>query len=177
MYVALFSSVLATLISMVSLSYLAFSGHDRKQPRTLSELVAAQDHLLRRFRNILWLCGTLFAVAMYGYAIPHSAYSVWLFGAWTLVYLGDIFAGSIPAKGATRHLHELCAQLMAVGMVGTAFVFWLSLTGVPSIIELGIACVMLMLAVATFINPRRFIFYELPFLYLSHISIVVALVV
>jgi hypothetical protein len=171
--VAVFSSVLATLISVIALSHLALSGHDRKKPRTLSELVAIQDRLLRRFRNILWLCGTLFSVAMYGYAISVSPYPVWLFIAWTAVYLGDVLTGIVPARGTTRGLHEIFAQLMAIGMIGTACIFCLSLDGVGSIIEFSIFGTMLLLASATFVDTRRFIFYELPFLYLSHISIIV----
>lgn len=171
---AFYISVFATVISAVSLSTIAYREHDRTQPRTLSELVAAQDHLLHRFRNILFLCGTLFAVPMYGYIIPHSAYSVWLFVAWTMGYIGNLLAGFVPARGATQRFHELCAQLMAAGMIGLGYLFWLGLSGSYATIELGFAIGMSVCAVGTIVDRPRFLYYELPFLYLSHLSIVVA---
>ncbi len=170
---SLYISVFATFVSITSLTGVALSEHDKNQPRTLSELAAAQDHLLRRFRNILWLCGTLFSVAMYCFIIPKSSYSLWLFVAWTAVYAGNLLAGTLPAKGTTRRKHELSAKLMALGMLATAFIFWLDSS---SSIQLAITIAMACLGSATLFDTKRFIFYELPFLYLSHVSIIIAVI-
>ena len=167
----LYISMFATATSVAGLTRIAFHTYDKKQPHTLSELATAQDYLLRRFRTILWFCGTLFSVAMYGSIIPASGYSAWLFAAWTAVYGGNLLAGTLPAKGATKRSHELSAQLMAVGMLAVAFIFWLDS---HSAIQLAITIAMTLLGFATFLDTKRFIFYELPFLYLSHISIIVA---
>jgi hypothetical protein len=59
-------------------------------------------------------------------------------------------------------------------MMATAVLFVLNFHGVTSAIELGIASIMAMLGILTFVDRKRFIFYELPFIYLSHISILVA---
>ena len=174
MHWAVLVSLLATGISMVGLTYLAYKEHDRNQPRTLSELAAAQDRLLRRFRIILWLCGTLFAVAMYGYVIPKSMLPVLVFIAWSIVIVGEFLVSFLPAKGKTRRAHEVSAQCMAFGMGATAFLFLFDLTGAYLVIGVSIALIMALLAAATFIDPRRFILYELLFLYLSHASIVLA---
>lgn len=165
-------SLLATTISITGLTLIAYREHDHEQPRTLSELAAAQDHLLRRFRIILWVCGTLFAIVMYGYVVPHSTLPPLIFIAWTMVIVGELLVSFLPAREKTRRSHEISAQCMALGMGASAFLFLANLSGVYLAIELGIAFSMGLLAVATFIDPRRFIFYELLFLYLSHTSIV-----
>lgn len=172
MHWAVLISLLATVISVVGLTFLAYKEHDRNRPRTLSELASAQDHLLRRFRIILWLCGTLFAVVMYGYMIPNSLLSVLLFIAWSIVIIGEFLVSFLPAKERTRRAHEISARCMAFGMATTAFLFLADLTGAYWVIEASIAFSMALLAAATFIDPRRFILYELLFLYLSHASIV-----
>lgn len=65
-----YAAFLATLVSIVGLSRMAIKEHDKLQPRTLSELAAAQEPLLNHFRKILWVCGTLFAITVYGYLVP-----------------------------------------------------------------------------------------------------------
>lgn len=172
MHWAVLVSLLATIISIATLTFLAYKEHDRNRPRTLSELAAAQDHLLRRFRIILWLCGTLFAVVMYGYVIPKSALPMPLFIAWSIVIIGEFLVSFLPAKEKTQHAHEISAQCMAFGMAAAALVFLADLTGAYWVIGVSIAFSMALLAAATFVDPRRFIFYELLFLYLSHASIV-----
>jgi len=166
-------SLLATIISITGLTLIAYQEHDHEQPRTLSELAAAQDHLLRRFRIILWVCGTLFAIVMYGYVVPHSTLPPLVFIAWTMVIVGELLVSFLPAREKTRRSHEISAQCMALGMGTSAFLFLADLRGAYLVMGMSIAFAMALLAGATMLNPRRFIFYELPFLYLSHASIVV----
>ncbi len=166
-------AIVATLISMVRLTQIAHKHHNRLQPRTLSELAAAQDRLLGYFRTTLIICGTLFA-AVYGFVAPHLGYWLALTVAWATVIVGNMLAAFIPARDSTRRLHETCAQLMAAGMIALSYVFWLSLPAPYAHIELCIAIVASVLAVGTILDRPRFIWYELPFIYLSHISIVIA---
>lgn len=169
-----YAAFLATALSVVSLSWIAVKEYSRHQPRTLSELVAAQEHLLRRFRLTLVVCGTLFAVTVYGYLVPRINDSVLLLATWTLTYLGNLLAAALPARARTAKHHYFSAQAMAVGMLLTAFVFTSNLSGVYSEIELYISVAMSLLGIMTFVDKSRFIIYELLFIFLSHVSILVA---
>lgn len=171
---AFFISLVATLISVTSLTRIAYLEHDRMQPRTLSELAAAEDHLLRRFRNILLLCGTLFAIAMYAFIVPKVSSAIWVFVAWTASYTSNMLLAVIPARGKTQWVHTVIARIMGGGMLALAYLFWQHLPTPYATLELPITIAMSALALMTIIDVRRFVFYELPFLYLSHISIVIA---
>jgi hypothetical protein len=63
---------------------------------------------------------------------------------------------------------------MAVGMVLMAYAFAISLTGVYSEIEVYISVAMSLLGIMTFVDKSRFIIYELAFIFMSHVSILVA---
>lgn len=170
--IGLAAAVLATVISVVALSRLAYVWHDTRAPRSLSELAAAQDRLLGHFRNVLWVCGTLFAVAIYGAIAPRLVYGFWLGLAWTVTYLGDVLLAVVPARGKTMRIHMMYGHAMAVGMWAMALLFCLGFTGGLKIAALCVLAAMTLSAVLTVADKPRYIFYELAFLYLSHISIV-----
>lgn len=174
--IGLIAASFGTLISMTALSRIAYVWHDRDRPRALSELAAAEDTLLVHFRNVLWACGTLFAVAVYGAIVPDFAYPGWLFVAWTVTYAGDVLLAAIPARDDTFRFHIVCAQAMAAGMLAMAYLFFAGLWGGLGTAELVVALAMTLLAVLTVADKVRYVFYELGFLYLSHISIVLAAV-
>lgn len=170
-----YPAFLAAIISIIGLGRIAYAEHDRTQPRTLSELAAAQDHLLRKFQKILWLCGTLFAITMYGLLIPRTSYALPITLGWSLEYICEILAGFIPAHGNTLRLHDLLARGMSAGMLILAYAFCWSTDGAYASTEIGIAIAMSIAATLTFIDKKRFLLYELAFIFLSHISILVAL--
>lgn len=62
---------------------------------------------------------------------------------------------------------------MGVGMLAMAYLFWLSL---PRFVELEavIAFAMTLSAILTLSDRKHYILYELSFIFLSHISILVA---
>jgi len=171
---AFYPALMATLLSVIGLSRIAFKYHDKQQPRTLSELAAAQEPLLNRFRTILWICGTLFALTVYGYICPRIDHAALLITAWTLTYVGNLLAAVIPARDKKLKLHNICAQAMGIGMVVMTYWFWLNLHSVYAGIEAGISLAMTLLVVLTFADRSRYIFYELSFIFLSHASILVA---
>lgn len=169
-----YPALLATLISMAGLSRIVIKYYDKQQPRTLSELATAQASLLNHFRNLLWLCGTLFAITVYGYVVPKIGQPTLLAGAWSLTYLGNLLAATIPARDEKLKLHNVCAQAMGIGMVAMAYLFWFNLSGAYAGLEAYIAFAMTLLGVLTLVDKGRFIFYELSFIFLSHVSILVA---
>ncbi len=171
---AFYPAFLATLLSVISLSRIAFKYHDKQQPRTLSELAAAQQALLNRFRTILWVCGTLFAITVYGYVVAQINHASLLAGAWTLTYAGNLLAAIIPARDKQLKLHNICAQAMGVGMLAMAYLFWLNLGGAAAGSEACISLAMTLLIFMTLTDRKHYIFYELSFIFLSHFSILVA---
>lgn len=167
-------SLTAMSISVGRLSWIAHKHHDQLQPRTLSELAADQEKLLHYFRVTLLICGTLFAWALYDYIIPYLQHPLGVSIAWTVTLIGNYLVAILPARTVTRRVHELCAQIMAASMIAMAYLFSYSLTGWHQAAEVALTLAMCGLAVATVLDKRRFIFYELSFLYLSHTSIVIA---
>jgi len=174
MYWLIAGCLLGTGISIIGLTRLAVQHHDELSPRSLSELAAAEDRLLRYFRIILWLCGTLFAFTMYGYIIPRIKLAFPIAIAWSVQYLGEVLLACIPARGKSLRNHTILAQVMALGMLLLSYLFYVASAGLAANLQLGLSIVMTILALLTFIDKPRFIWYELPFIYLSHISIVVA---
>jgi len=65
---------------------------------------------------------------------------------------------------------------MALGFILMAVIFIFSFSGGYRLLELGITASMLILAALAQLDRKRFIFYELPFIYLSHFSVLVAAV-
>jgi len=167
---ALLLSVAATLGSMVSLTKIAATTHSPLAPKSLSERATLEVLLLTRFRNTLLICSSLFAVSIYFFIAPSASLQWWIIGVWTLEYSGVIVAAILPAKGKAFYLHLMGAQAMGVGMLLLAFVFWKNYTGAGLVVELVIAIAMLTLALGTYLDKKRYIFYELGFIYLNHIS-------
>jgi len=63
---------------------------------------------------------------------------------------------------------------MGLGMLLMAYIFWKSYSGAGSSIELALALIMTTLAVLMYVDARRYIFHELGFIYLNHLTIVIA---
>lgn len=170
----LYPAFLGTIVSIISLSHIALSEHDRSSPKTFSELVAAERHLLFRFRWISILCSTLLAITVYWFIAPRSSYGLAQSLAWSLEYLGGMLMLTFPAKDKFLALHTVCAQAMAIGMFVLACLFLPVLDG--SYFNLGLVCAIAMtvFGVATIIDKGRFIIHELAFIFISHITICIA---
>ena len=169
-----YPAIVATIISVICLSYLALRKHVAKHPRTLSELAVDSVRSLTYFRLVLWLCGSLFAVTMYGYVIPNLKLAIPQTIAWSVTYLSEVLLACVPAVGKGRNVHLALATLMGLGMLSSAWVFVFSVTGNFAVIELVLASTMTVLVVGTVVDKKRYIFYELPFIFLAHISILTA---
>lgn len=150
-----YAAFIATAISIVGLSCLAIQGHLKETPRTLSELAAAEQALLVRFRNILIVCGLLFGVTVFGFLAPNSANAplVALFGS--LMIGGELLASLIPGRKKTKFIHTAMAQIMALGMLGLAFLFWFSTEDIYYWIEMSLATLMCGLGMLTWFDKKK----------------------
>ncbi|HET7630386.1 MAG TPA: hypothetical protein VFK03_03355 [Candidatus Saccharimonadales bacterium] len=169
-----YPALYAMLVSMTALTSLALNLHDRRQPKSLSQLVTAELKFLRKFRNILLICGTLFSITMFGYVIPSFKWPLALLVVWSLAYLSNAAIAFTPAADKTAFIHTKLAQLMAASFLATAYLFAFGLSGFHAQIELTLAIGMSLLSILVVVDPRRFIVYELSFIYLSHVSVLVA---
>jgi len=170
-----YPAFLATFLSVSNLSFLVHREHDYGKQRTLSQLAADKPKSLLYFRIVLWACGTLFAVSMYFYIIPRITYGLPQAAAWSLTYFSELALSIFPSSGKTKQLHDFLAVAMGVGMAASAYLFAFSLTKGYMATEMVIASVMTVLAALTIMDKKRFIFYELPFIFLAHTSILIAL--
>lgn len=162
------------LVSMTALTGMVFRLHDKRQPKSLSQLVTAEMRFLKQFRNILLLCGTLFSVTVFGFIIPNFTWPLALMVVWSLAYLANAAIAFIPAANRTASLHAKLAQLMAASFLAAAYLLALGLSGDYADLELFIAFTMSLLAILTLTDTRHFVVYELAFIYLSHLSILLA---
>ena len=103
---------LGTIGSIVAHSYLAISKHNHENPKTLSELAAAERHLLIRFRWTVLSFSTLLGITVYWFIAPRNSYGIVQSLAWSLEYLGGFFMAVIPARDRLLRLHNGFAQAM-----------------------------------------------------------------
>lgn len=170
-----YAAFLATLSAITILTYIAWKEHHPDLPRSLSTLVAQRRQLVNWFRLVTAVVSTLFAVTVYFFIVPKIQYGAALFVVWTIGWFSDLLLALIPERGTIeKQLHSFFAYTMALVMIAMAGIFIVSFSGGFRILEIGILVGMLVLAALAQLDRKRFIFYELPFIYLSHISILVA---
>lgn len=163
-----------TIVSVISLTRVALQNYTHESPRTLSELAAAEDALLRRFRNILLFCGILFAITLFGFIVPQTSQSLFVVIFGVLMIGGELLLALVPARGKTSSMHLVLAQIMAVGMLGLSLTLSIALAGVFSLLVVILAVCMAIFALLTVVDKKRFILYELSFIFSSHFSIIIA---
>ena len=168
------AAFLATLGSIIWLTKIAVQSRHSIELKSLSERAATTDQLLTTFRIVLVTCSTLFSVSIYLFIAPRLHNGIPAVIAWTCTYIGILLAAALPARDKTLRSHIFAAQCMGAGMLVLAYIFWKSLSGSYASIELAIAICMSLLAVLTYIDMKRYIIHELAFIYLNHVTIVVA---
>lgn len=89
----------------------------------------------------------------------------------TLMVGGELIAALLPAAEKTKKTHLIMAQAMSIGMLGLAVVFLVELSGIPRLAMALILLAMLLSAALTILDKKRLLFYELTFIYASHVSI------
>jgi hypothetical protein len=93
---------------------------------------------------------------------------------WSLEYVCEMLVAFIPARGGTFWLHELIGYGMAAGMLLLAYAFCFSTQGVYAVLEVAGAPTMSTLAILTLTDKKRFLYYELAFIFFSHFTILIA---
>lgn len=171
-----YTAFLGTVGSILGHGYIAITEHDHQNPKSLSELAAAEQHLLTRFRWTALTCSTLLGITVYGFIAQRNTYGLWQSLAWSLEYISGILMVIVPAKDKNMAIHNVCAQVMALGMLALAYLFLPALTGSYFLIGLLSVLSMTVFGVATVLDRRHFIIYEIAFIFIfiSHITICIA---
>lgn len=171
---AFYTAFIGTIGSIIGHSYIALSRHDQQNPKSLSELAAAESKLLRQFRWTALINSTLLAITVYFFIAPRNGDGLAQSVAWSIEYLGGILMLIFPAKERLLALHEACALAMAIGMFALACLFLPALDGFY--FTLGLLCIgmMTIFGIAAIIDKKRIIGHELIFIYTSHITICIA---
>lgn len=176
MNIAFVCGLLGIVISTVSVAIFASREHRLEKRRTLSELAAKNPKTLREFRIILWTCGTLISIMMYFLVLPNISTGPWLTIFYTVIIFCELTLAIIPAYINTRSgkIHNYLAYGMGTGMLALALSFSILLTGIYSTLEYVIFGIMFVLCVLAIRYWEHFIYFQLPFIFLSHMSILVA---
>lgn len=174
---AFYPAFIGTLLSITGWGYLVWTEYDSKHTYTLSELAANKKHTLTYFRIVLWVCGVLFTITTLLFIVPRIEYDWLLSIVWVFTLLCEVLVGVFPPKGKRlTRIHTGFANIMVVGMLVTTSIFTMDLQGGYSIAEAAIAILMMVLIVLATINREKFLHYELTYIFLSHISILIAAV-
>lgn len=169
-----YPAFVGTLISVMAWTYLARKEHLAHIPRTLSELAAEKPEALKYYRIVLWVCGPLFAITMFGFIVERIAHPFIVSISCGLAIATEMTIGFFPAQRGRITIHDIIAAVMGAAMIGSAYVFAWSLRGGYIAIELAFAVSMSILGIFCIIDRKRYLFYELPLIYISHFSILVA---
>jgi hypothetical protein len=169
------AAFVGTFLSVTLNSSLAWKEHHPDHPRSFSQLVAQTKELVKWFRIVSAVVASLFAVTMYFFVVPNILYGTAMFVVWSVYYASELLLAIFPERGTIeKQLHSLFAYSMAFAMLATTFIFILSFKGRVRALEIAILIGMMLLGVLTRVDNKRFLFYELPFIYLSHASILIA---
>ena len=171
------AAFIGTVISVIFLTSLAWREHHPGSPRSFSTLVSQRKELVKQFRIASAVVSTLFTISIFFFIVPKVQYGGALFFAWALCYVSELLVSIFPERGTIeKQLHSVFAYVMALCMILTTVIFIFSFSGAVRMLEIGILICGLIFAVLARIDRKRFIIYELLFIFMSHASILVALV-
>ena len=170
---AFYPVFVGTIISIIGWVAFVRREHDAMNPATLSMLAARKRENIRYFRLILWVCGPLFGLTAIFFIAPHLQLPFLTSVLILMVGLEMLVGVFPPVDKMQKMIHEIIAYAMALSMAVAGVMLALSL---PRFGWMEWLLVGLMLVCATFAVSRRtaFIFYELGFIFMSHITLVVA---
>lgn len=170
---AFYPAFLGAFLSVLGWLYLAVNKHDHTNPRTLS-ILAAEEGKLGYFRAVIWVCGTLFALTLFLYITPKL--HAWPFATISAacMIIGEMLLGVFPASGRTIKAHNILGYAMSIAMACLALSYALRLHGQYADTEVAFTISIAILGALAVFDRKHFIYYELPFIFLSHFSILVA---
>jgi len=173
--VIFYAAFLGSFISTTALIHMVIREYDQAHHQTLSEVAAYSKRNINEFRIVLWVCGTLISITMLFYIAPRLQGTGVIRAAWVAVYVCEMLLGIIHAVGGTQgKLHKVFAYTMSYGMLLTTLLFAQRLPDGFAAAEWVLLFAMLGFGLLTILHKAKFLFYEMPFIFLSHVTILIA---
>lgn len=158
--------VLGTILSVAGwLSFVwAYGGRDTAL--TLSELATRSPWQRLHYRTVLWLCGALFLFA----ALVSTGFGQVTLIFWVMMVIFEMMAGVIlPTNEVRTRIHLFFAYGMGVFMLAA---------GVSFAIDVWTVWLLILAMVASFVlgltDRGRLLYYEMAFIFLSHLTFILA---
>lgn len=172
---ALYPIFIGTIISIIGWVHFVKQKYDHS-PKTLSELAATDAENIRYFRIILWICGPLFGLTVM-FFMAKRIDDAFLVTLWMAIVVLEILVGVFPPDTKPKKLlHEIIAYGMAFLMFYAGILIALKINGVAAILEWTLVGCMVIFALGGYFHRSRYIYYELAFIFSSHLSMIVAAV-
>ncbi len=140
---------------------------------TLSHIATLDKERIKYFRLILWICGPLFLLTTVLFIAPRinsAAYAQ----LWIVIVLTEILLGAIlPTTKQNSLVHNFFAYLMAIGMFVSVLILIFTQIQYSEVL-IVVAILMLIAAILMFIKRNKYVYFELAYIFLSHISVLIA---
>ena len=137
-------------------------------------MATLSNRRMLEFRLILIPCSILFGITLLFLVAPKSHDTFAIIVAALAMCISEIVLSVIPARSDTMLVHNILGYIMGAAMLWLVVLFARNLSGSSSQVELVFIVAMTLLGLLVVLDRKRVIFYELPFIYLSHSSILVA---
>lgn len=167
-----YPAFIGTGISVIGWVAVAHSQYRKQFPSTLSELASDSPENLKYYRAILWVCGPLFAVTLFGFVIQRIAHPLVIGLVSALTITSEMLLGIFTAQRNLFTAHDVISGVMGVAMILSAYLFAWSLTGSSELVELTFAIGMSLAGLLCIVDRKRYIFYELAVIFLAHLSVI-----
>ena len=163
-------------LSVIQIIALFIREYDKETHHTLSHVGAKDARVLAHFRRILIVCGTLITIGVLFGIAPYTSQQLGLSVLWVAVLLCEVGAALIPAKkGIAEVLHTILGLLMGIGFLAFAILMVRILPIGAVTVEYYLCLLMGLMIVLAAALPKKLVYFELAYIFFSHVSIVVAL--
>jgi hypothetical protein len=172
-YIGLILSIIATLISVVGLTKIVIDNQIKTSDKTLSKIGIVNKKVEKDFSTILVVCGLLFAIAMQFYILPSIDAGIFLILVWYITIISELSLAFLPASHGWKLIaHNIISFIMATSMFVLAIIFAIYTDGIFTVMATIICIAMFVLAVLAAVKRHNFVKYELPYIFLSHMSVI-----
>ncbi len=173
--VGLVSLCVGVLLIVVQVSLLMWREYEHANHRTLSDVVVKNPVVLGQFRRMMFVDGAFITFGFIGSVALQTSEHVGLSLLWLSIYLFTLLAALIPTgTGLESLLHSVFGRLVAAGFL-TSSILLVRLLPLAAATDEYVICILLgVFAILGTLHSRRFIFYEMPFIFLSLVSALIA---
>jgi hypothetical protein len=169
-----YPAFLGMTVSLVGLSYFALKHYTIEKPFSLSDFATTDKDAMRLFRIIVIPGTSLFALSVFFYILPRVTNVSLIAVVSAITLLSGILLALIPANaGKKLSLHGWSATIMSLSSLALVFIFSNQLTDWRSELLLSFGLIMILLIVFALRYPKKFLYFELPFIWLCNLSVLI----